>query len=1306
MDDTDEIDVHSLGSDRSRAPGGNLSNRATVGTRAPQSAEPFAGTDRFQVIRPLGEGGMGSVYEVHDRQTDRRVALKTLLSWGPYELYLFKQEFRRLRDVVHPNLVTLHELFADGDRWFFTMDLIRGRPFLEWVGDTPGAPSSIHRGSGAERAEIIETLAFDLEQATQDALQTAPQIVLPDLGRRFDRLRSALPQLVEGLRALHAVGILHRDIKPSNVLVTDEGRVIVLDFGLSVDLQAPISDTKPGRVHGTVGYMSPEQARGNALTRASDWYSVGVMLFEGMVGALPHRGSMGEILHGKLHEDPPEIVSINPMAPEDLATIAQDLLLREPERRPNGAEILGRLGVGGGPEAGSHSMSGGFQTTHRLALDLGVRDVNTAGREPLLARFQAIWGRAGRGEAQVLCVHGGSGMGKSSLLDAFADVARKSGGTVLRARCFERESVPFKALDPIVDDLAARLRQADPHEVKELRPRFAANLIRAFPVLGGIPGIELSTDRTPDAVDPIEQRRRAGLALRETLDRIADREPLLVIVDDLQWGDLDSAHLLGELLRHPDSPSLVLVLAWRTDGRPGHPVLDHLDPEGHAADDPATWALVEVGPLPPADAERVAAIRLEARGVRKPGLAASIAAESGGVPFFLDELVRYARERGAEDTARNIGELRLDDLLRRRVGGLPEQARQVLEVICVAGDARPRAVVEDAVGPLVDSKALVVLGAEQFVVQTTANGQSAVAPFHDRVREAVCAGLAPDRTRDIHLALARTITRYQPDDDDALAVHYLEAGVREEALHHARISAANAARQFAFDRAAALYARCLDLARDRGERESLLLARAEALAHGGKGIAAADAFLELAATAPVERARALEQRAADQLVRAGAIERGRDVLERVLRVAEMPMPRSTGRAILSFLWNRLRVTLRGLAFEERAPEAVDPVLLSKVDLSWSVSLGLSLIDAVRGADYQARNLLLALRAGEPWRVARSFAAEAAYAAAFGGRGTQRAQELVRLAGGLASRIQHPHALGMWKLCSAIVAFQGGRFEQCHQDAREAVSTFQRRCTDVTWELSTAWIYLSAVRLFLGQFDDFLRDHASLVSGARDRADLHSEIHIHLAMPIPHAALIDQPERGRVEAEAAWARWPDRTFSLLTLHAYRTLTEIALYTLDGAAGLDPAELGWKELNGSPLARVVVVRFQTLELRLRAVLGRMALGLAPPDAAETLRKGVAELRRSGIPWFQACAALIEAQRLSALGHRAEAGRAYVDASVELDAAGLRPHATAARVRAAQHGATTISVEGELAPWRTAGVVDPRRLVRMLAPWGGLP
>jgi len=156
------------------------------------------GHDRFLIERLLGKGGMGAVYEARDRNLERRVALKVLSRADARSIARFKREFRMLADTVHPHLVRLHDLFVEQGIWFFTMDLVEGTTFTAHLASTGPVGSR----------------------------------------ERETELRRILPELVSGVSAIHAQGLLHRDLKPENVLVSREGCLVIVDFGLLADAPA------------------------------------------------------------------------------------------------------------------------------------------------------------------------------------------------------------------------------------------------------------------------------------------------------------------------------------------------------------------------------------------------------------------------------------------------------------------------------------------------------------------------------------------------------------------------------------------------------------------------------------------------------------------------------------------------------------------------------------------------------------------------------------------------------------------------------------------------------------------------------------------------------------------------------------------------------------------------------------------------------------------------------------------------------------------------------------------------------------
>ena len=225
--------------------------------RPPVSADQQIG--RFRIVRKLGAGGMGVVFEAVDPERGARVALKTLRSVEPRAAQRFKNEFRSLADLSHPNVIELYELFATDDRLFFSMQLVHGVDLLHWV-HAPGS-HTVWSTDGGDSPPI------------------------PDYGR----LGEALRQVVLGVDAIHQHGKLHRDLKPANVLVREDGTVVVLDFGLVRDAGNDGDGlTVSGTILGTPAFMSPEQADGKSLTPASDWYAVGVMLYLALTGRLPH----------------------------------------------------------------------------------------------------------------------------------------------------------------------------------------------------------------------------------------------------------------------------------------------------------------------------------------------------------------------------------------------------------------------------------------------------------------------------------------------------------------------------------------------------------------------------------------------------------------------------------------------------------------------------------------------------------------------------------------------------------------------------------------------------------------------------------------------------------------------------------------------------------------------------------------------------------------------------------------------------------------------------------------------------------
>jgi hypothetical protein len=327
------------------------------------------------------------------------------------------------------------------------------------------------------------------------------------------KLRQCLPQLAAALVALHEAGCVHRDVKPSNVLVTPEGRVVLLDFGLAS--VAALESTL--FVAGTPLYMAPEQAANTPATPAADWYSFGVLLFELLTGVLPFRGHMYEVLSAKQAGPAPKVRSVLPDLPADLADLCDALLVPAPEQRPSGAEVLARLGV---PQPERSSAPGPGQYDQSALI----------GREQEWSVLsQALSDVRERGRGLALVLRGESGVGKSTLARTFLDAQAKSGQVLtFFSRCYERELVPYKAVDGLLDAIAHFLRHAPDNLLDRVLPARASVIAQVFPVLARVEALGARDAARPQPRSPRGARlavQRAARAARQHRAREAGDRP-------------------------------------------------------------------------------------------------------------------------------------------------------------------------------------------------------------------------------------------------------------------------------------------------------------------------------------------------------------------------------------------------------------------------------------------------------------------------------------------------------------------------------------------------------------------------------------------------------------------------------------------------------------------------------------------------------------------------------------------------------------------------------------------------------------
>ncbi len=263
----------------------------------------------YRILEKLGAGGMGEVYVAEDTKLHRNVALKIL----PPEMateerrHRFEREAQAIAALNHPNIVTIYSVEETEGVHFITMELVKGKTLTE---------------------------------------------LIPKKGLPLNKLLEIAIPLADAVSTAHEQGITHRDLKPDNIMVSDEGRLKILDFGLAklkqeVAAEAPGSElptehrTEEGRILGTVAYMSPEQAEGKTVDHRSDIFSMGILLYEMATGERPFRGdTKASIMSSILRDTPASVTDLRSDLPRDVAKLIRRCLAKNPEDRLQAAKDL------------------------------------------------------------------------------------------------------------------------------------------------------------------------------------------------------------------------------------------------------------------------------------------------------------------------------------------------------------------------------------------------------------------------------------------------------------------------------------------------------------------------------------------------------------------------------------------------------------------------------------------------------------------------------------------------------------------------------------------------------------------------------------------------------------------------------------------------------------------------------------------------------------------------------------------------------------------------------------------------------
>jgi tetratricopeptide (TPR) repeat protein/predicted Ser/Thr protein kinase len=744
----------------------------------------------YEVLGSLGHGGMGEVYRARDTRLHREVALKFLDDSDAESFARVVREARAASALNHPNIVTVYEIGEADGRRFIVMEFVKGR-----------------------------TLRRLLES-----------------GEAFARFHPLAGQVAQALAAAHAAGIVHRDIKPENIMVRDDGYVKVVDFGLARALPDGTGNTLTREstmrqlLVGTPRYMSPEQARTESITTASDIFSFGMVAYEWVTGQHPFAHvAMIDLLHAIANEEPLSPRRINGDVSPSVETLILEMLQKDPARRPLAAEVVERL---------SRQTTSATVPVAQVEAPAGYRVGRVRESAELAQAFDLVAG----GRGLMVGVVGEAGMGKTTLVEGFlATLAvREPDCRIAQGRCSERLA-GTEAYLPLLEALDSL--------VKSEGRRTVSRVMRSV-----APAWYLHVSGSVDSQTPADMMRagsserlkRELLALVEELSRL---RPVILFLDDLHWADLSTVDALSYLAARLDRLRLLIVATYRRAElqlarHPFLPLVRDLVGRGRGRE-------IVLDVLSRGDIADYLALTLPGHHLPSE-LLALVDEKTEGNPLFIVDLVRDLRDREvirrtADDwvLARPLLEVARDvpasirSLIQRKIDLLDADDRRLLATASVQGLRFDTAVIaraletdagaiEESLDRLERLFGFVRLVGEQRMPDGTLSSQYRFG--HVLYQNELYESLRPVRRATISGVLARALADFHARDTSPiasdLALLYETSRDHMEAARYSLIAVHRAVRVFAYREAITLASRGLaqlELAPESPDRSSLEL---------------------------------------------------------------------------------------------------------------------------------------------------------------------------------------------------------------------------------------------------------------------------------------------------------------------------------------------------------------------------------------------------------------------------------------------------------------------------------------------------
>ncbi len=1095
--------------------------------------------ERFEIQERLGAGGFGDVYRGYDRLRESVVAIKVLNSNDPNALRRFKREFRELSQITHPNLLQLYEFFSVDSLWFFTMEHISGSQFLEYI----RLPETEYDSSIHDEAFVLSDFS-DPAEGDPTLASTTPY------GVNYDRLHSVLSQLVEGVSQLHRSGTLHRDLKPENILIDDLGRVVLLDFGI-------ISGLNECQQHsaGTPHFIAPEQARGEAATFATDWYSVGVILFLAMTGSFPTDGtSTAQLFLKKCDAKAPTIKDFPPSAPRLLVSLCIELLANKPDERPGGKSIAARFGET------TEEIQWRIASPHREP-----KRTPLVGRAPQIFKLEEVLVEALENNALTLCnVKGEPGIGKTALVEEFlSQVSTSYDIAIFSGSCRENEILAFKAFDAIVDEIVDYICE------KKINPELlvdegSTHLPRLFSSLQQLDGIQASLSER-------ESNRHASEALSAFsyfLNKLASYRPLILFIDDTQWADQDSARLLGVMSAEIHAPILLITTELsmptsRVEQRiKQHRFLSYLDSG-------ISLHTIALGNLSIEDSQSLA---LSIVGAENKTIEL-IARESGGNPQLIDTF------SSCSGLSPNGSHFDFENILKNRIANLPEDAFSYLKIIAISGQPIAREYVKRLAHIRSDEQSIVSrLRNGGYLRLVTMSESECFELCHKRIGQAVISLIGKTELSRQHRNIAEILSN-ETSCCERIARHFLAAGAPQEAANFYLRTSNNLMKDFAYEGAKDALEMAIEFgAWTTAERLKMGLQLGSILAKMGRGSDAAEQYLQCSTYADNHESLELRRRAFEQLLRSGHVERGLAILYDLMQELKFKKPNfSVGLAHLNLT----------LPKNPQLPQIQSAFDRSRIETIWAAANILGLIDAKIGSYFQLLNHHLSFKHGNRRQVARTLALNSLHLA-IEPKTRKLAIRNLELSGEILDGCEdaNQHDLNYQEFHRGLNAYVASNFVEAERIFRLVCAAMKG--SDRPWQGENAQLHRTYCLLMMADFRSYDALYPELVNASMQRGDLAQARSAKIRRYVCHLAA-DNPELALQELATVEQCWRDRErYQLEQFWHLRARTNTLLYLGRPSEANLLIKQRWKQIETSCVLTTQLGRITFWDMKVRIEL----------------------------------------------------------------------------------------------------------------------